>query len=251
MTAPQTEMNSTVSINERLIVALDIDSVEKARSVVDQLDGLGVAFKIGMQMFTHGGPKFVEELVDRGSRIFLDLKFHDIPNTVAKAGIEAARLGVWMFNVHAGGGSEMMKRTAAEVSEFCEASSRNRPLIIGVTVLTSSSVITLREQGIQSSVEDRVTLLAKLTSASGLDGVVASANEIGFIRNEIKNSDFLIVTPGIRPENATKDDQTRVMSPGAAISKGADHIVVGRPIIAAADRRQAAERILNEIREVQ
>lgn len=249
MNAPKSETKFAATPAERLIVALDVENAAAARGVVSELDGVVTTFKIGLQLFTAAGPLFVEELVAKGKRIFLDLKFHDIPNTVAKAGIEAARLGVWMFNVHAGGGSEMMRDVAGEVSEFCSTGGRTRPLIIGVTVLTSSNRDTLAETGLDVSVETQVSRLAGLAERSGLDGVVASANEIGLIRETAESSGFVIVTPGIRPLYATNDDQKRVMTPGAAISAGADHLVVGRPILDAADRAGAAARIIDEIGE--
>ena len=248
MTAPRTDLAPTIKTEDRLIVALDVDSRDKARDVVRELDGLVSSFKIGLQLFAAEGSSYVSELVEQGKRVFLDLKFHDIPNTVAKAGVEAARLGVWMFNVHAAGGTEMMKRTVAEVTDFCEASNRSKPLVIGVTVLTSSDSETLEEIGVGPDPGRQVVRLATLAESSGLDGVVASPNEIGIIRSTVSKREFLIVTPGIRPINATNDDQKRVMSPGSAVSTGADHIVVGRPILEAADRRTAAEKILDEMR---
>jgi orotidine-5'-phosphate decarboxylase len=250
MTAPQTDTKPTTQPAERLIVALDVENAARARSVVRELDGLVTTFKIGLQLFAAEGPRLVEEIAALGKRVFLDLKFHDIPNTAAKAGIEAARLGVWMFNVHAGGGGEMMRAVRAEVDEFCDSGNRSRPLIIGVTVLTSSDVNTLRETGAEPDVEAQVERLARLTAGSGLDGVVASANEIEIIRRSVADPRFVIVTPGIRPLNATKGDQKRVMTPGAAILAGADHLVVGRPILEAADRADAASKILDEIAEV-
>ncbi|NOT47837.1 MAG: orotidine-5'-phosphate decarboxylase [Acidobacteria bacterium] len=247
MTAPKIDTENSARSEDRLIVALDVDTAEKARSLVADLNGVVTTFKIGLQLFSAAGPKFVEELAADGKRIFLDLKFHDIPNTVARAGVEAARLGVWMFNVHAAGGSEMMKTTAAAVGEFCSMTNSTRPHIIAVTVLTSSDSNVLGETGIEADVETQVRRLAKLTAESGLDGVVASAREIGIVRSSVQNEGFLIVTPGIRPENATNDDQKRVTTPGTAISNGADHIVVGRPVTGAPDPREAAEKILNEI----
>ncbi len=249
MTAAKSEPENIIQPARRLIVALDVDTAERARTLVSGLDGLADSFKIGLQLFSAAGPKFVEELVSAGKKIFLDLKFHDIPHTVAKAGIEAARMGVWMFNVHASGGSEMMKRTFNEVAETCAASNRERPRIIGVTVLTSSGMPVLNETGVREDVETQVKRLSRLAESADLDGVVASANEIEIIRSAVSKPGFLIVTPGIRPENATNDDQTRVMTPGTAISKGADHLVVGRPITDAPDPRDAAEKILKEIRE--
>lgn len=249
MTAAETEKNISIDPAERLIIALDVDEPEKARAIVGELGGLVMTFKIGLQLFIAGGPKFVEELVAGGRRIFLDLKFHDIPNTVAKAGVEAARLGVWMFNVHAAGGSEMMRMTADEVGEFCSKRALTRPLMIGVTVLTSSDVSTLAETGVAVGVGEQVERLARLTEAAGLDGVVASAKEIEIVRGSVEKRNFKIVTPGIRPVNATNDDQKRVMSPGSAVSLGADYLVVGRPIVDSADRVRSTEQILNEIAE--
>ena len=250
MTAAQPDTHSNPTPAERLIVALDVETAAKARDVISELDGLASTFKIGMQLFGAAGPNFVDEIASAGNKVFLDLKFHDIPNTAAKAGVEAARLGVWMFNVHAAGGSEMMKAVRTEVSDFCISGNRPRPIIIGVTVLTSSDVGTLREIGSDPDVEAQVERLSRLTAASGLDGVVASANEIQMVRRSVGSPRFLIVTPGIRPLNATKGDQKRVMSPGAAILAGADHLVVGRPILEAADRAEAARKILDEIGEV-
>lgn len=214
---------------------------------MSETEGVVTTFKIGLQLFAAEGPWLVEEIVSAGKRVFLDLKFHDIPNTVAKAGIEAARLGVWMFNVHAAGGSEMMRRVHQEVNEYCDAGNCRRPLIIGVTVLTSSDVSTLKETGADPNVENQVERLARIAATSGLDGVVASAEEIGLIRAAVPDPGFAIVTPGIRPVNATKGDQRRVMTPGAAISAGSDYLVVGRPILEAADRAEAARKILDEI----
>lgn len=249
MTAPKTETNIIARPEDRLIVALDVNSTDKARVLVAELEGAVTTFKIGLQLFSAAGPRFVEELASKGTRIFLDLKFHDIPNTVAMAAVEAAKLGVWMFNVHAAGGSEMMKTTAAKVDEFCAATGQSRPHIIAVTVLTSSDSKVLSETGIDSGVEDQVGRLAKLTAEAGLNGVVASAQEIGIVRSAVQNEGFLIVTPGIRLENATFDDQKRVTTPATAISNGANHIVVGRPITGAPGPREAAERILSEIAE--
>ncbi|MEP6788679.1 MAG: orotidine-5'-phosphate decarboxylase, partial [Acidobacteriota bacterium] len=205
------------------------------------------AFKIGLQLFTAAGPSIVRELVDLGNKIFLDLKFHDIPNTVAKASVEAARLGVWMFNIHASGGSEMMKQTVAEVDGACEREKFARPLIIGVTVLTSANVYTINEVGVAGDVGSQVVRLARLASESGLDGVVASPQEVTAIRNEIKDTEFLTVTPGIRPISATDDDQKRVTTFGQAMANGSDYVVIGRPIVQAKDRLAAVEQIISEV----
>ena len=232
---------------EKLIIALDVESAGEALSLVRELSPYVGAFKVGLQLFTAEGPGFVRELVDAGARIFLDLKFHDIPNTVAKASVEAARLGVWMFNVHAGGGSEMMRAAYSEMANVCERESIEKPKMIAVTVLTSSTEDTLRETGVTDTPESQVLRLSKVTAESGLDGVVASPREISAIRSGIDRGDFLIVTPGIRPVFATKDDQKRVMTAGEALRQGASHLVIGRPVTAARDRVEAVERIIEEI----
>jgi orotidine-5'-phosphate decarboxylase len=231
---------------KRVIVALDVQTAAEARAFISELCADAAAFKIGLQLFTAAGPEFVREVTSK-HRVFLDLKFHDIPNTVAKAGIEAARLGVWMFNIHIAGGREMMKRTVNDVNEVCERESRNRPLVIGVTVLTSSDANTLGEIGIERPAEDQVLHLARLAAECELDGVVASPLEISSIRREITKPDFLIVTPGIRPEFATNDDQKRVMSARRAASEGADFLVIGRPILEAKDPRAALRTVCEEI----
>lgn len=242
----QTVPKRSVSPAERIIVALDVDSANAARSVVSELDGIVSTFKIGLRLFTRSGPALVEELVSRGHRIFLDLKFHDIPNTVADASLEAAKLGVWMFNVHASGGSDMMRIASDRTSEFCEKHSIHRPIMIGVTVLTSGGVSTLNELAIDRTVEDQVISLADLALRSGLDGVVASAHEARQLRHRF-GSEPMIVTPGIRSADATADDQRRVMTIGQAIDAGADRVVIGRPILEANDRVAAAQRFISEI----
>ena len=236
-----------IEIKERLIIALDVDAADDALSIVRELEPYVGAFKVGLQLFTAAGPAFVRELVAAGARVFLDLKFHDIPNTVAKASVEAARLGVWMFNVHAGGGSAMMRAAFGEMAEACERESLHRPIMIAVTVLTSSDGSTLREVGVVNEPERQVVDLASLTAECGLDGVVASPREIAAIRSGIDRNDFLIVTPGIRPVFATKDDQKRVMTPAEALRQGANYLVIGRPVTAARDRVEAVEKIIEEI----
>lgn len=233
---------------KRVIVALDVDSAEEARSIAAELKGNAAAFKVGLQLFSAAGPDLVRELA-RESRIFLDLKFHDIPTTVAKAGIEAARLGVWMFNVHASGGREMMHRTIQEVGSVCDSEGISRPLVIGVTVLTSSNDESLREIGLETSAEEQVVRLARLTAESGLDGVVASPLETAAVRRAVGRDDFLVVTPGVRPISATNDDQKRVMTPGRSAAEGSNYLVVGRPIVQASDRLQALMDIQKEIDE--
>jgi orotidine-5'-phosphate decarboxylase len=238
---------ATHKSKDKIIVGLDVPTADEARQhIADLRDEVG-AFKIGLQLFSSAGASFVREVVDSGIKVFLDVKFHDIPNTVAKASIEIARLGVWMFNLHAVGGSEMMRTTFEEVSEFCEKENISKPKIIGVTVLTSSNQETLRETGIDREVELLVLNLAKLTAKCGLDGVVASPLEAGLIRSNVNNKDFLIVTPGIRPGFATNDDQKRVMTPKDALRNGSDYLVIGRPILQAPDKIKAVHQILEEI----
>lgn len=232
---------------ERLIIALDVDTTDEARGIVSELKGHVGAFKIGLQLFMAGGPSFVSEIVNRGAKVFLDLKFHDIPNTVAKASIEVARLGVWMFNIHAFGGREMMQTAAGSVKDLCEQESLALPKMIGVTVLTSADRESLSEVGMSGEIDSQVLNLAKLTAECGLDGIVASPREVKLIRENIDDPDFLIVTPGIRPDFATNDDQKRVMTPGEAVSAGSDYLVVGRPVLRAVDRLEAVRMILGEI----
>jgi orotidine-5'-phosphate decarboxylase len=240
---------------EKIIVALDVESAGEAREIIGELRGEVGAFKIGLQLFTAAGASFVREVVQNGVKLFLDVKFHDIPNTVAKASIEVARLGVWMFNIHALGGGEMLARTVAEVREVCAQESLSEPKIIGVTVLTSADRETLSEVGIEAEPDAQVLRLARLTAKYGLDGVVAAPTETRLIREHF-GSDFLIVTPGVRPENGipksefgTSDDQKRVMTASEAINSGADFLVIGRPILKAENRIEAVRKILGEIEE--
>lgn len=235
------------SPKDKIIVALDVPTGGEALSIVSELKESVGAFKVGLQLFTSAGPDLVRKLVNTGAPLFLDLKFHDIPNTVAKAAVGASRLGVWMINVHASGGSEMMRQASYEVREACEREGRERPLIIAVTVLTSSENDTLREIGVADQTHQQVLRLAELTAKCGLDGVVASPLEIELIRTRIASKEFVIVTPGIRPVSATNNDQKRVMTPAEAVQVGADHLVIGRPITAARDRLRAVEQILEEI----
>ena len=247
MIKPTEAQDPKAIAGERIIVALDVSSADIALEIVSELKDHAGAFKVGLQLFTSAGPAFVRKLVESGIKVFLDLKFHDIPNTVARAGVEAGRLGLWMFNVHALGGGEMMRRAADEVREVCIRENLVVPKIIGVTVLTSSDRETLAEVGIEGDVESAVKRLVALTADAGLDGVVASPHELKMIR-ETTGAEFLVVTPGIRPDFATQDDQKRVMTPSGALSAGSDYLVIGRPITDAADRPAALERILDEIR---
>ena len=229
---------------EQLLVALDVDTVADARAMADRLRGAVGGFKIGSRLFTGEGPAFVAELAARGDRVFLDLKFHDIPNTVAGAIAAATRLGVWMVNVHASGGSAMMRAARAAAAEEAARRSRPAPLVIAVTMLTSLDQEALREIGLRSMTQ-QVERLAALTEAAGLDGVVASPQEIALIRRTC-GPRFAIVTPGIRGAGDVKGDQSRTLSAAEALAAGASYLVVGRPIIAAADPRAAAERIAAE-----
>jgi orotidine-5'-phosphate decarboxylase len=238
-------MNSTAK--DRLIVALDVSSERRARELVDSMRGIIGMFKIGAQLFTEAGPKIVSEIAGSGNGVFLDLKFHDIPNTVALAAVAATRLGVSIFNVHASGGLEMMRRTADAVSEVAAKEGLKRPSVIAVTVLTSSDATMLSEVGIGSEPESQVRRLSLLAEASGMDGVVASPHEVAVVRSTVMSPGFLIVTPGVRPEGTVLDDQKRVMTPAQAIRAGANYIVVGRPIIGAKDPVESAGQILEEM----
>jgi orotidine-5'-phosphate decarboxylase len=232
---------------DQLLVALDVETAAAARALADTLRGAVGGFKIGKQLFTSVGPSIIEDLAAQGDRIFLDLKYHDIPNTVAGAVTAATRHGVWMLNVHASGGSAMMRAAKAAAADEAARRSRPAPLVIGVTLLTSLDVGALAEIGIDRPVEDQVARLAALARAAGLDGVVASAREIDVIRRRC-GRDFAIVTPGIRGAGDAKADQSRTLSAGEALAAGATYIVVGRPVIAADDPRAAAERIAAECR---
>ncbi len=234
------------SAKEKLIVALDVDSAAHALDLFDQLREVVGMFKIGSQLFTAAGPDVIRQIVAKGGRVFLDLKFHDIPNTVAGASIEATRLGVSIFNVHAAGGMEMMQRAAEAVSKTAQSEGLALPRLIAVTVLTSQDAASLNQIGFDQPPASLVAHLASLAERSGLDGVVASPEEIKLIRETVSNPAFLIVTPGIRPSGAA-DDQRRVMTAGDAIRAGADYLVVGRPILRAADPVQAAANLITEI----
>jgi orotidine-5'-phosphate decarboxylase len=232
---------------DKLIVALDVETAPRARELFSALRHIAAIFKIGMQLFTAVGPTIVCEIIDGGGRVFLDLKYHDIPNTVAAAGVEAARHGISIFNVHTSGGTEMMRRTADAVAEVSEREHLVRPRIIGVTLLTSANAKVLAEIGVAKSPEQQVTALAQLAAASGLDGVVASPLEVAAVRAAVAKEDFLIVTPGVRPSGTKPNDQKRLMTPAGAIRAGSDYLVVGRPIIDASDPAEAARQIVEEM----
>ena len=230
----------------KIIFALDVHGLNDIDRWADTLAGKVGMFKVGKELFTSCGPAAVKAVQRHGGQVFLDLKYHDIPNTVASAMLEAARLGVQLANLHALGGAEMMETAVNAVQrEFSDA---ERPRLLAVTILTSSTVQTLRQVGIEHSVQDMVVRLARLAKESGMDGVVASPLEIGPIR-EACGPAFLIVTPGVRPSFAAVDDQKRIMTPAEAVSCGADYLVIGRPISKAADPAQATECIAAEITE--
>lgn len=228
---------------KKLIFALDVNGVSEIDRYAGMLAGRVGMFKIGKELFTSCGPEAVRAVQRHGGEVFLDLKYHDIPNTVARAMVEAARLGVQLANLHALGGLEMMETAVTAVArEFGD----ERPRLLAVTILTSSTVETLRQVGIEHSVQDMVVRLAWLAKQAGMDGVVASPLEIGLIR-EACGPDFLIVTPGVRPSFAALDDQKRIMTPAEAVRAAADYLVIGRPIAKAADPAAAAEMIVDEI----
>ena len=232
---------------DRLIVALDVDTKDKALGLVKKLKCEVKNFKIGSELFTSCGPDIVTAIKDGGCGVFLDLKFHDIPNTVAKAAAAAVRLGVSILNVHALGGYDMMKKAAEAVDAEAKALKIEKPKIIAVTVLTSMDENSLKRIGISDSMEGQVLKLAKLAKDASLDGVVASPSEVKLIRRELGER-FLIVTPGVRPAWAAVNDQKRIAAPKDAVLNGASHIVVGRPIIEAPDPLDAAKKVLEEIK---
>jgi orotidine-5'-phosphate decarboxylase len=229
---------------QRLLIALDLPDPGRARELVAQLSPLGIGFKVGLELFMAGGPDLVAELADR-CRLFLDLKFHDIPSTVAAAVRRASGLGIWMLNIHAAGGREMMI-AAREALENCSP----RPILLGVTVLTSMSGQSMAETGCPGSAEKRVALLSRLSAECGLDGVICSPLEIARVKESV-SPDFITVTPGIRPGGAANDDQSRVAAPGEAIRAGGDYLVVGRPVTRADDPFEAVRKIIAEMEAVQ
>lgn len=231
---------------ERLIFALDVEHFAEAQKLLGLLKGHVGLFKVGKQLFTHSGPKVIDMIRNKGERVFLDLKFHDIPNTVAKAGEEATKLGSTMFTVHSMGGYEMMKGAVESSRNTAKQLNTPKPFILAVTILTSMDEAILEEVGIKTPLEEQVVRLARLAKRAGVSGVVASPREISLIRDHC-GSDFLIVTPGVRPASAAKDDQKRTLTPGEAIRAGANYIVVGRPIKEADDPVRAADEIVEEI----
>lgn len=238
---------SSVPQSRRLILALDVPEHDYALEYVDKYSDYIDIFKVGLELYTSCGPRIVEDIHKRGKKVFLDLKFHDIPNTVTKSSLAAARLGVHMFNLHASGGLEMMRRSMDSVVEFCLKQNMDRPKILAVTVLTSLSREVLRDElGIQYGLRTHVRHLSALALKAGLDGIVASAREVEIIRNHCGKG-FLIVTPGIRPSWTPPDDQKRTMTPKEAIREGADYLVIGRGVLQQSDPVKAIELITLEI----
>ncbi|MFH1001836.1 MAG: orotidine-5'-phosphate decarboxylase [bacterium] len=236
-----------LTARERLVLALDVDDFKKAEELVGKLSDYVGVFKIGSQLFTAEGAKVVDMVNEKGGKVFLDLKFHDIPNTVARAAEVATKLGVSIFNVHTSGGYEMMKAAAEATAKTSQELGIRKPIILGVTLLTSiNQEILEKEIGIKKRLKEQVVHLAKLAKAAGLDGVVASSWEIKEIRKAC-GEDFVILTPGIRPAGKSSDDQKRVMTPREAIKLGADFLVIGRPIRNAANPVEAAKQILREM----
>lgn len=231
-------------MNKRIVVALDFAHPNEALKFVDTLDPQQCRVKVGKELFTAGGPDLIAALHSRNFDVFLDLKFHDIPNTVAKAVVAAAELGVWMVNVHASGGAAMLKAARAALDPFGEKA----PLLIAVTVLTSMSAEELEQLGVQRPLQEHVLALAKLAADCGLDGVVCSAQEAALIKAEI-GQDFVLVTPGIRPVGSASHDQQRIMTPSQAVAAGVDYLVMGRPIRESKDPVATLSAIADEISE--
>lgn len=236
---------------DKLIVALDVDTPDQALDLVTDLRGVAGMFKIGSQLFTLAGPRIVKDIIASGAKVFLDLKFHDIPHQVAGSARSAAQLGVSLFTLHASGGAEMMQRAVEAVTEVADREGTTRPAVLAVSVLTSIDAAALSQIGINSSPEESVLRLVKLAEQSGVDGVVASPQEAATIRATVARQKFLIVTPGIRPAGNDAGDQRRIATPAAALNAGADYLVVGRPITAAADPVAAAREIAAEMERAQ
>jgi orotidine-5'-phosphate decarboxylase len=239
-------LNKELNIRNHLIVALDFPTAHEALQTAVELRGLVDYLKVGKQLFTAAGPELVRKLISMDFKIFLDLKFHDIPNTAAAAAVEAVKLGVSIFNVHISGGRKMMQETVRQVESFTKESNKEKPLIIGVTVLTSLDDNDMQDLGISRSVMEQVEFLSRLGKEAGLDGVVSSAKEIPIIRRTC-GDDFKIITPGIRPARAATDDQKRVVTPADALKMGADFLVIGRPITKAVDKADAVNRIMDDL----
>lgn len=241
------DYNGRIMKNEdKLIVALDVSTLKEAEKLVKQLSLVVGIFKVGKELFTSVGPKAIEMVHSYKGKVFLDLKFHDIPNTVGSACEAAVEHGVFMLNVHASGGKNMLFKAVQSVHQKAEQLKIKPPIVLGVTILTSLTDLDLKEIGYKNKVTKQVEHFAKLSKTCGLDGVVASAHEISLIR-KVAGPEFIIVTPGVRPVWAAQGDQKRVMSPKEAIENGASFIVVGRPITQALDPKEAAQKVLEEM----
>jgi orotidine-5'-phosphate decarboxylase len=233
-------------MSSKLIIALDFPSADKALAFVSQLSPVDCKLKIGFELFVSAGPNMVNELTEKGFDVFLDLKFHDIPNTVASVCKAAAKLRVWMMNVHASGGADMMRAAYNALHDDEAAKNATPPKLIAVSVLTSMSDEQLQQTGVNALAKDQVVHLAGITQRAGLDGMVCSAQEAMLLRKKL-GKDFLLVTPGIRPAGSAKGDQSRVMTPAAAIRAGVDYLVVGRPITQAENPLNIIQQINSEV----
>lgn len=235
-----------MTARDRLILALDLPSADAAEGMVTRLQGKIHLFKVGLQLFTAEGPRVIGRIHDRGGRVFLDLKYHDIPQTVAAAVAQAVEWGVFMLDLHAGGGQAMMRAAVDAAAEKAASIGVVRPRLLAVTVLTSLAQTDLQTLGVGGTVEEQVLALARLAKEAGLDGVVASPAEAGAIRRSL-GPDLLLVTPGIRPHGADTDDQRRIATARGALTAGADYVVVGRPVLKAADPVAAVENLVAEM----
>jgi orotidine-5'-phosphate decarboxylase len=241
MTTTVSKITDPKTADPKIIVALDYPDAESALRLVNQLTPDLCRLKVGKELFTSSGPQLIESVQEKGFEVFLDLKFHDIPNTVAKACEAAAKLGVWMVNVHALGGQKMMAAAREALEKYT-----SRPRLIAVTILTSMDQQDIAQVGLQGTPGDNVISLARLAQSSGLDGVVCSPQEVAQLHQELAG-DFLLVTPGVRPQGASQDDQKRTMTPKQALQSGASYLVIGRPITRAEDPLQALKVICTEI----
>ena len=235
-----------MNAKDKLIIALDVETPTAALDLVKQLHSVAGMFKVGSQLFTAAGPQIVRDIIALNAKVFLDLKFHDIPHQVAGAARSAAELGVSLFTIHASGGTEMMRRAVESVEEVAQRGGV-RSRVLAISVLTSIDAAILSQIGVTSTPEESVLRLVRLAESSGVDGVVASPNEIKTIRSAVPSSDFLVVTPGIRPASSESEDQKRIATPAAAIAAGASYLVVGRPITGARDPLAAAHEIVADM----
>ncbi|PVZ71617.1 orotidine-5'-phosphate decarboxylase [Pelagibaculum spongiae] len=245
--AENNQADYEVHTNCRVLVALDFNNPQDALAFADQVSPSQCRLKVGKELFTLAGPQLVDQLQQKGFEVFLDLKFHDIPNTVAAACKVAAEMGVWMVNIHASGGVKMMQAAKEAVASVAPKNGRAKTKLIAVTVLTSTSEQDFAQLGFSGSIEQQVVNLAKLTYQAGLDGVVCSAREAEVLRRTI-GEDFLLVTPGIRPEGYAKDDQTRIVTPRQALINGSSYLVIGRPITKAENPQLALQQINQSIK---